>query len=110
MSAPATNALSPAPVNTTTPAASSSRSLASASPSSTRPRLLSALRTSGRSIVTTATRSATSTVTVGRLIAAPGAGSQLELLDLAAGGAGQLVDDLQALGPVLPGDPLLLQE
>jgi hypothetical protein len=55
MSAPATNAFSPAPVSTSTRTPSSSRSASSAAISSARTRPFSALRFSGRSMVRTAT-------------------------------------------------------
>ena len=64
MSAPATNAFSPAPVMTTTRTASSAWSAVSVWRSSASVRKLSALRTFGRLIVTRATASSRSTRSV----------------------------------------------
>jgi hypothetical protein len=61
MSAPAMNALSPAPVNTTTRMPSSSRNSSSAAAPSARVWMFKAFRFSGRLIVTMATRSRRST-------------------------------------------------
>jgi hypothetical protein len=64
MSAPATKARSPAPVNTTAATRSSWRSAVRAACRSTSTWRLTALRTSGRLIVTSATASSTSTLSV----------------------------------------------
>src|SRR5215471_4491765 len=108
MSAPATNARSPAPVRTTTRADSSSASSARRSRSSVSVSTLSAFSASCRSMVTTATASLRSTTT---LISGPPASAQ-HFLGISCGdSAFQEIDDLgrRRAGPEDAGDAELAQ-